>query len=68
MENPDPPPSPQLFFETMNAYQRTGGLKAAIELGYTFADFRQMPTAAGFHAASPHPLLPTAESAVIASR
>lgn len=26
------PPSPQLFFETMNAYQMTGALKAAIEL------------------------------------
>ncbi len=27
------PPSPQLFFETINAYQKTGALKAAIELG-----------------------------------
>lgn len=27
------PPSPQLFFETINAYQRTGALKAAVELG-----------------------------------
>jgi hypothetical protein len=26
-------PSPALFFETMNAYQRTEALKAAIELG-----------------------------------
>jgi len=26
-------PSPQLFFQTINAYQRTEGLKAAIELG-----------------------------------
>ena len=25
-------PSPQLFFETVNAYQRTAALKAAIEL------------------------------------
>jgi hypothetical protein len=25
-------PSPDLFFETMNAYQRTAALKAAIEL------------------------------------
>src|SRR5437868_3968331 len=25
-------PSPQLFFETMNAYQRTAALKSAIEL------------------------------------
>lgn len=27
-----PPPSPQLFFETVNAYHRTAALKAAIEL------------------------------------
>lgn len=27
-----PQPSPQLFFQTINAYQRTEGLKAAIEL------------------------------------
>ena len=26
------PPSPQLFFETINAFQRTGALKAAIDL------------------------------------
>lgn len=26
------PPSPQLFFETINAFQKTGALKAAIEL------------------------------------
>ena len=25
-------PSPELFFDTMNAYQRTAALKAAIEL------------------------------------
>ncbi len=25
-------PSPDLFFETMNAYQRTAALKAAIDL------------------------------------
>jgi ubiquinone/menaquinone biosynthesis C-methylase UbiE len=33
MPNPVTPPSPQLFFETMNAFQRTGALKAAIDLG-----------------------------------
>lgn len=33
MPNPETPPSPQLFFETMNAYQRTSALKAAIDLG-----------------------------------
>lgn len=27
------PPSPQLFFETINAFHKTGALKAAIELG-----------------------------------
>ena len=29
----DSTPSPQLFFETMNAYQRTSALKAAVDLG-----------------------------------
>lgn len=33
MSDPGPPPSPQLFFETINAYQRTAALKAAIDLG-----------------------------------
>lgn len=33
MSNPENPPSPLLFFETMNAFQRTGALKAAIDLG-----------------------------------
>ena len=28
-----PAPSPELFFDTVNAYQRTAALKAAIELG-----------------------------------
>ncbi len=34
MARPDnaPPPTPTLFFETVNAYQRTASLKAAIEL------------------------------------
>src|SRR5262245_26858472 len=27
------PPSPQLYFETINAYQKTAALKAAIDLG-----------------------------------
>ncbi|MEK0449818.1 MAG: hypothetical protein RL088_2086, partial [Verrucomicrobiota bacterium] len=26
-------PSPQLFFETVNAFQKTGAIKAAVELG-----------------------------------
>ena len=30
--SPSQQPSPQLFFQTINAYQRTEGLKAAIEL------------------------------------
>src|SRR5258705_11459811 len=29
---PNTPPSPQLFFDTINAYQRTAALKSAIEL------------------------------------
>jgi SAM-dependent methyltransferase len=32
MSSPAQQPSPQLFFQTVNAYQRTEGLKAAIEL------------------------------------
>ena len=32
MSKPMPQPSPELFFTTVNAYQRTGALKAAIEL------------------------------------
>ena len=32
MSNQPPQPSPALFFETINAYQRTAALKAAIEL------------------------------------
>lgn len=31
--NSSPAPSPQLFFETINAFQRTSALKAALELG-----------------------------------
>jgi len=33
MTDPSTPPSPQLFFETINAYQRTSALKAAVGLG-----------------------------------
>ncbi|HEV7474992.1 MAG TPA: class I SAM-dependent methyltransferase [Pyrinomonadaceae bacterium] len=33
MSSPAQQPSPQLFFQTINSYQRTEGLKAAIELG-----------------------------------
>ncbi len=32
MTNPSPP-SPQLYFDTINAYQKTGALKAGIDLG-----------------------------------
>ena len=28
------PPSPQLFFETLNAFQKTAALMAAIDLGF----------------------------------
>src|SRR5215218_9158487 len=33
MANSETPPSPQLFIETITAYQNTGALKAAIDLG-----------------------------------
>jgi predicted O-methyltransferase YrrM len=33
MTDPTIPPSPHLFFETINAFQKTGALKAAVELG-----------------------------------
>jgi len=33
MSAPSDPPSPQLFFETINAFQRTAALKAGINLG-----------------------------------
>ncbi len=32
MPDPIEPPSPQLFFETINAYQKTAALKAAVDL------------------------------------
>lgn len=32
MSTPTPPPSPDLFFDTVQAYQRTAALRAAIEL------------------------------------
>jgi SAM-dependent methyltransferase len=31
-DEPTPPPSPQLFFETINAFHRTAALKAAVDL------------------------------------
>ena len=33
MQSTDATPSPQLFFETINAFQRSGALKAAVDLG-----------------------------------
>jgi precorrin-6B methylase 2 len=33
MPDPTTPPSPQLFFETINSYHKTSALKAAIDLG-----------------------------------
>jgi 2-polyprenyl-3-methyl-5-hydroxy-6-metoxy-1,4-benzoquinol methylase len=39
-------PSPQLFFETINAFHRTAALKAAIEVGLFSAIGRMTPTAA----------------------
>lgn len=45
MSDSSPPPSPQLFFETINAYQKTGALKAAIDLGLFTAIGSQASTA-----------------------
>ena len=43
---PDPTaPSPQLFFETINAFQKTGALKAAVDLG-VFTAIGSMPATA----------------------
>lgn len=39
-------PSPQLFFETINAFHRTAALKAGIELGLFTAIGKDTPTAA----------------------
>ncbi len=44
--NPAPAPSPQLFFETINAFQRTAALKAALDLGLFTVLARQPATAA----------------------
>ena len=33
MSHATAPPSPQLFFETINAFHRTSALKAAVDLG-----------------------------------
>ena len=46
MSDPAAPPSPQLFFETINAFQKTGALKAAIDLGLFTAIGSQPATAA----------------------
>ena len=43
--NPPNPPSPQLFFEIIGAHQKTGALKAAIELGL-FAAIGKTPATA----------------------
>src|SRR5436309_3059612 len=40
------PPSPQLFFDTINAYQRTAALKSAIELEFFSAIARGHNTSA----------------------
>ena len=44
--NPSSAPSPQLFFETINAFQKTGALKAALELDLFTAIGRTQVTAA----------------------
>ncbi|HEY2342162.1 MAG TPA: class I SAM-dependent methyltransferase, partial [Chthoniobacteraceae bacterium] len=43
--NPDASPSPALFFETINAYQRTAALKAAIDLNL-FTSIGETPATA----------------------
>jgi ubiquinone/menaquinone biosynthesis C-methylase UbiE len=45
MSHPDNAPSPQLFFDTINSYQRTGALKAAVDLGL-FTAIGQTPSTA----------------------
>lgn len=46
MPNNTNEPSPELFFETINAYQKTGALKAALELGFFTAIGKSAATAA----------------------
>ncbi|MDB6003769.1 MAG: Methyltransferase type 12 [Prosthecobacter sp.] len=46
MSAPDNAPSPQLFFETINAFQKSAALKAAIDLGLFAAIGGQPATAA----------------------
>lgn len=45
MSDPASPPSPQLFFETINAFQKTGALAAALELSL-FTAIGSMPSSA----------------------
>src|SRR5262249_10789199 len=37
MSQPENAPSPQLFFDTISSYQRTGALKPAVDLGLSTA-------------------------------
>ena len=46
MSAPDNAPSPQLFFETINAFQKSAALKAAIDLGLFTAIGSESATAA----------------------
>ena len=46
MSDPDHAPSPQLFFETINAFQKSAALKAAIDLGLFTAIGNNSATAA----------------------
>jgi 2-polyprenyl-3-methyl-5-hydroxy-6-metoxy-1,4-benzoquinol methylase len=50
--SPAPQPSPQLFFQTINAYQRTEALKAAIELDIFTAIAEDNTTASAIAAKS----------------
>jgi 2-polyprenyl-3-methyl-5-hydroxy-6-metoxy-1,4-benzoquinol methylase len=51
MPTPTTPPSPQLFFDTINAYQRTAALKSAIDLDFFSAIARGHNTAAALASA-----------------
>jgi hypothetical protein len=65
------PPSADLVFDTLFAYQRSAALKAALDRGtpagdaYTFDELRDQLEQAGFADATSHSL-PTPETVVIA--
>jgi hypothetical protein len=83
MSVPGPAPSPEPFFDTITAYQRTAGLKGALDLAlfsaigggretggeaYTLAEYERMVRAAGFLRSELQPLPPTAQHVIISYR